>query len=79
MPGELLPIGLRPRLVASFEPPGAEDAFRRWREEHAAELESVPEDALGVEYGRRGAGLYVHVRIDEAHVPPSLLPPPTAA
>jgi hypothetical protein len=66
--GELLDIGLRPKLVASFEPPGAEEAFREWREQHARELAAVPPDALRVEYGRTGEGVYVRVRIDEAHL-----------
>jgi hypothetical protein len=67
--GELLDIGLRPRLVASFEPPGAEEAFLEWRERRARELAAVPLDAVRVEYGRTGQGLYVRVRIDEAHLP----------
>jgi hypothetical protein len=66
--GELLDIGLRPRLVASFEPPGAEESFLEWREQHAQELAAVPPDAVRVEYGRTGDGLYVRVRIDEAHL-----------
>jgi hypothetical protein len=66
--GELVDIGLRPRLVASFEPPGAEESFLAWRERHAQELAAVPLDALRVEYGRTGEGLYVRVRIDEAHL-----------
>lgn len=68
MAGELLDIGLRPRLVASFEPPGAEESFLEWRERHAEELAGVPPDAVRVEYGRTGEGLYVRVRIDEAHL-----------
>jgi hypothetical protein len=64
--GELVDIGLRPRLVASFEPPGAEAAFLAWRERHAQELAAVPPEAVRVEYGRTGEGLYVRVRIDEA-------------
>ena len=72
MAGELLPIGLRPRLVAAFDPPGAAEQFRRWRDRNAAALEPVPPEALGVEYGRTGQGLYVKVRIAEGHLPPSL-------
>lgn len=72
MAGELLPIGERPRLVASFEPPGAEGAFREWREENANALARVPPEAVRVEYGRTGSGLYVRVRIDEEHLPESL-------
>ena len=70
MAGELLPIGTRPRLVASFEPPGAEDAFRAWRDRHAEALAAVPADALRVEYGRAPqGGLAVRVRIAEEHTP----------
>ncbi|HEU4450059.1 MAG TPA: hypothetical protein VFR63_08805 [Gaiellaceae bacterium] len=70
MAGELRPIGTRPTLVASFEPPGADEAFRRWRDEHAAALAEVPAEALRVEYGRAPAGgLFVRVRIDEAQLP----------
>jgi hypothetical protein len=77
--GELVDIGKRPLLVASFEPPGAAGRFNAWREEHADALAAVPETALRVEYGRTGQGLFVRVRIDEAHVPDGLLPPPAAA
>jgi hypothetical protein len=71
--GELRPIGTRPTLVASFDPPGAADAFRRWREEYSAELADVPAEAMRVEYGRAPAGgLFVRVRIDEAHLPAGL-------
>jgi hypothetical protein len=74
MAGELRPIGMRPKLVASFEPPGADDAFRRWRDEHADALAGVPAEALRVEYGRAlGGGLIVRVRIDEEHLPATLL------
>jgi hypothetical protein len=67
--GELLDIGQRPRLVASFEPPDAETRFRAWRERHTDVLRAVPPDSLRVEYGRTGAGLYVRVRIDETALP----------
>jgi len=75
VPGELLPIGKRPRLVASFDPPGAAEAFRRWQAEHEAALSEVPAEALRVEYGRAPqGGLFVRVRIDEGHLPPGLAP-----
>lgn len=71
MPGELLPIGTRPKLVASFGPPQADEAFRRWREENASALDAVPAAAMRVEYGRApNGGLFVRVRIDEQHLPP---------
>ena len=70
--------------MASFDPPGAAEAFRRWREEHAEALENVPPEAMRVEYGRAAAGgLYVRVRIDERCLPAELAsptdPPPAAA
>lgn len=74
MTGELLPIGTRPRLVASFEPPGADEAFRAWHKRHADTLASVPPAALRVEYGRAPeGGLAVRVRIDEEHVPSEMV------
>ena len=73
MAGELLNIGLRPKLVASFEPPDAEKRFRAWRERHEAVLGALPPEALRVEYGRTGAGLYVRVRVDESALPSGLL------
>jgi len=73
MAGELRPIGTRPTLVASFEPPGAAEAFLRWREKNADALAPVPAEAMRVEYGRAPeGGLAVRVRIDEQHVPGSL-------
>jgi hypothetical protein len=72
MAGELLPIGARPKLVASFDPPLAADRFEEWREAHAALLAAVPDDAWRVEYGRTGLGLYVRVRVDEEHLPDEL-------
>jgi hypothetical protein len=70
--GELLNIGLRPKLVASFDPPEAEARFQAWRDRHAAALAAVPPEALRVEYGRTGAGLYVRVRVDESALPSGL-------
>jgi hypothetical protein len=70
--GELIDIGFRPKLVASFDPPGADERFRAWQAANAAKLGSVPAGAIRVEYGRTGAGLYVRVRIDESEVPDGL-------
>ena len=72
MAGELLPIGTRPKLVVSFEPPGAVKRFEEWRTAHADALAAIPPDAWRVEYGRTGVGAYVRVRVDEAHLPESL-------
>ena len=66
MAGELVDIGFRPKLVASFDPPDAEAQFAAWRAGEGAHLDALPPDAYRVEYGRTGAGLYVRVRIDES-------------
>ena len=75
MAGELLDIGFRPKLVASFAPPDAEKRFRDWQAANAQVLAGVPAEALRVEYGRTGAGLYVRVRIDESQLPDRLKSP----
>jgi hypothetical protein len=72
--GELVDIGFRPTLVASFEPPDAAARFGRWQEANAAALAKVPAEAMRVEYGRTGEGLYVRVRIDESQLPAGLSP-----
>lgn len=69
MAGELVDIGFRPKLVASFDPPHADARFADWRAAHAGLLERLPPEAYRVEYGRTGAGLYVRVRIDESAIP----------
>jgi hypothetical protein len=73
--GELIEIGLRPRLVAAFGPPDAEARFAAWRARNAEALAKVTAAALRVEYGRTGVGLFIRVRIDEAHLPDDLEPP----
>jgi hypothetical protein len=70
--GELVDIGFRPKLVASFEPPDAAARFARWQAENADALAAVPAEAMRVEYGRTGEGLYVRVRIDESQLPAGL-------
>ena len=75
MAGELLDIGFRPKLVASFDPPDAETRVRDWQAANAKALAGVPAVAMRVEYGRTGAGLYVRVRIDESQLPEGLKSP----
>ena len=72
MAGELLDIGFRPKLVASFDPPDAETRFRDWQAANAKALGGVPAEAMRFEYGRTGVGPYVRLRVDEAHLPDSL-------
>jgi hypothetical protein len=69
--GELVDIGFRPKLVASFDPPGAAERFREWQAANAEPLAGVAPEAMRVEYGRTGDGLYVRVRIDESQLPPA--------
>jgi hypothetical protein len=73
--GELLDIGFRPKLVASFDPPDADARVRDWQAANAKALAGVPAEAMRVEYGRTGAGLYVRVRIDESQLPEGLKSP----
>ena len=72
MAGELLPIGTRPKLVASFDPPDAVKRFDEWRAAHEGALAAIPAHAWRVEYGRTGVGQYVRVRVDESHLPQGL-------
>ena len=72
MPGELVFIGRRPKLVASFAGPGAAARFADWRAASAELLASIPAEAIRVEYGRAGAHRLIRVRIDESAVPPGL-------
>jgi hypothetical protein len=72
VPGELVDIGRRPKIVASFEAPGATERFTEWRTRNAEILARVPSESYRVEYGRAGAGLFIRVRIDEEHLPPGL-------
>jgi hypothetical protein len=67
--GELVDIGFRPKLVASFDPPDAEARFAEWHAANEDLLGALPIDAYRVEYGRTGEGLYVRVRIEESQLP----------
>ena len=78
MPGDLVPIGRRPKLVASFAGPGAAERFATWRAEHAELLDAVPPEALRVEHAGAGAGRTIRIRIDEAHLPTGLAGPDEA-
>jgi hypothetical protein len=65
VPGELIPIGRRPTLVASFAGPGAAARFAEWR--MGSGLATVPADAVRIEYTGQGAARVIRVRVDEAH------------
>ncbi|MBD0290730.1 MAG: hypothetical protein ICV74_05690 [Thermoleophilia bacterium] len=78
MAGELVDIGRRPTLVASFTGPGAATRFQAWRTANADRLASVPASAYRVEYGRAGSQRLIRVRIDETALPPGLSGPDEA-
>jgi hypothetical protein len=78
VPGELRPIGSRPRQVASFTGPGAAARFQAWREANAAALAAVPVEALRVEHAGFGAARTIRVRIAEEAIPPGLEGPDEA-
>ena len=65
MPGELVPIGRRPTLVASFAGPGAAARFADWRA--GTSVANVPPDALRIEYTGQGAARIIRVRVDEPY------------
>lgn len=75
MPGELIPIGRRPTLVASFAGPDAAARFAAWRAQAAALLADVPPEAVRVEYTGQGAGRAIRVRVDEPYAAPGLAGP----
>ena len=78
MTGELVDIGRRPKLVASFAGRGARERFEAWRDENADLLAGVPVGAIRVEYGAAASRQLVRVRIDETHLPPGLEGPDEA-
>ncbi|MBA2615717.1 MAG: hypothetical protein H0U90_08070 [Actinobacteria bacterium] len=78
MPGELLFIGRRPKLVASFAGPGAAGRFAEWRAANGNVLGSLPAEAVRVEYGRAGAERLIRVRIEETVLPQGLEGPDEA-
>ena len=78
MAGELLDIGRRPKLVASFAGRGATTRFNEWRDDNAKLLARVSPAALRVEYNAAAAGRTIRVRIDEAELPAGLEGPDEA-
>jgi len=78
MPGELLPIGRRPKQVASFAGPGAPARFQAWREANAAALAAVPVEALRVEHAGFGVARTIRIRIGEDAIPDGLEGPDEA-
>jgi hypothetical protein len=78
VPGELVPIGRRPKLVASFAGVGAGERFAAWQEANAAALGVVAVGAFRVEHTGAGAARRIRVRVDEEHVPAGLEGPDEA-
>ncbi len=78
MAGELVDIGRRPKLVASFTGPGAAERFRDWVSANASLLSSVPAGSYRVEYGRAGSERLIRVRVDESALPAGLTGPDEA-
>jgi len=78
VPGELVPIGRRPTLVASFAGPGAAERFAAWQLANAAALAAVPAGAFRVEHTGAGVGRTIRVRVDEEHLPAGLEGPDEA-
>jgi hypothetical protein len=78
VPGELVDIGRRPKLVASFAGRGATARFDAWREQNAELLARVPPTALRVEYAAAADGRTIRVRIDESELPAGLSGPDEA-
>lgn len=78
VPGELIPIGRRPKQVASFAGAGAPARFQAWREQNAGMLDAVPVGALRVEHEGFGPSRTIRVRIDEEHLPAGLEGPDEA-
>jgi len=76
--GELVFIGRRPTLVASFAGPGAAARFAEWRTANGEVLAGIPPEALRVEYGRAGAERLIRVRVEESVLPPGLEGPDEA-
>jgi hypothetical protein len=72
VPGELLPIGRRPKLVASFAGPGAAERFQEWQAANAAALARLSPQAFKVEYGRAGSERWIRIRVDESEIPDGL-------
>jgi hypothetical protein len=72
VPGELIPIGRRPKLVASFAGPGAAERFQGWLTANSELLAGVPPEGFKVEYARAGSERLIRVRVDETVLPPGL-------
>jgi hypothetical protein len=52
------------KIVVRFDPPDAHAAAREWREQHAAALSALPDEAVQIDSGRAiGGGDFVQIRV----------------
>jgi hypothetical protein len=72
VPGELLPIGRRPKLVASFAGPGAAERFQAWLGANGERLAGLSPTEFKVEYSSAGSERVIRVRVDETALPAGL-------
>jgi hypothetical protein len=55
------------KVVARFDPPDAHPASRKWREEHAAILSALPEEAIRVDTGRATGSDFVQISVADEY------------
>jgi hypothetical protein len=55
------------KVVVRFDPPNAQAAAQEWREEHAAALSALPDEAVQIDTGRAVGGDFVQIRIAEEY------------
>jgi hypothetical protein len=55
------------KVVARFDPPNAQAAAREWREQHAAALAALPDEAIRIDIGRTVGGDFVQIRIADGY------------
>ena len=75
MPGELIPIGRRPKLVASFAGPGAAERFQAWLDANGELLAALSPTDFKVEYSSAGSERVIRVRVEELALPAGLKGP----
>ena len=52
------------KIVAHFDPPDAQAAAREWREQHAAALSAIPDEAVQFDVGHAvGGGDFVQIKV----------------
>jgi len=51
------------KVVVRVDPPDAHAAAREWREQHAAALSALPDEAVQIDTGRAVCGDFVQIRV----------------